>query len=91
MCCTIYTHSLYLLDCDLRLMTENKNNEAQFITRAFNGAETNCRMAHNLGILLMNSNCSAIFFSSILVTFVQISIPQEARVIKIIILNISDV
>ena len=23
----------------------------------FNGAETNCRIAHNLGILLMNSNC----------------------------------
>ena len=27
----------------------------------FNGAETNCRIAHNLGILLMNSNCFAIF------------------------------
>ena len=24
--------------------------------------ETNCRIAHNLGILLMNSNCFAIFF-----------------------------
>ena len=40
----------------------------------FNGAETNCRIAHNLGILLMNSNCFAIFVSSILVTSVQISI-----------------
>ena len=28
----------------------------------FNGAETNCRIAHNLGILLMNSNCFAIYF-----------------------------
>ena len=26
------------------------------------GAETNCRIAHNLGILLMNSNCFAINF-----------------------------
>ena len=40
------------------------------------GAETNCRMAHNLGILLKNSNCFAIFFSSILVMSVQISINQ---------------
>ena len=31
----------------------------------FNGVETNYRIAHNLGILLMNSNCFAIFFSSI--------------------------
>ena len=29
----------------------------------FDGAETNCRIAHNLGILLMNSNCFAFFFS----------------------------
>ena len=27
----------------------------------FNGAETNCRIARNLGILLMNSNCFVIF------------------------------
>ena len=32
------------------------------IGTGFNGAETNCRTAHNLGILLMNSNCFAIFF-----------------------------
>ena len=38
------------------------------------GAETNCRIAYNLGILLMNSNCFAMFFSSILVMSVQISI-----------------
>ena len=31
------------------------------VGRGFNGAETNCRIAHNLGILLMNSNCFAIF------------------------------
>ena len=41
----------------------------------FNGAETNSRIAHDLGNLLMNSNCFAIFFfSSILVMSVQISI-----------------
>ena len=28
----------------------------------FNGAETNCTIASNLGILLMNSNCFAIYF-----------------------------
>ena len=28
----------------------------------FNGAETNCRIVHNLGILLMNGNCFAIYF-----------------------------
>ena len=40
-----------------------------------NGAETNGGIAHNLGILLMNSlNCFAIFISSILVMSVQISI-----------------
>ena len=32
------------------------------IGTGFNGAETNCRTALNLGILLMNSNCFAIFF-----------------------------
>ena len=32
------------------------------------------RIAHNLGILLINSNCFAIFFSSILVMSVEISI-----------------
>ena len=40
----------------------------------FNGAETNYRIACKLGILLMNSNCFAIFFSNILVMSVQISI-----------------
>ena len=40
----------------------------------FNGAEINCRIAHNLGILLMNSNCFAIYFSSILVISFEISI-----------------
>ena len=42
----------------------------------FKGAETNCRIAHNLGILLMNSNCFAIFFQqhSTVVMSVQISI-----------------
>ena len=46
------------------------------IGTGFNGAETNCRIAHNLGIVLMNSNCFAIFFffSSILVISVQLSI-----------------
>ena len=42
-------------------------------------AETNCRIAHNLGILLMSSNCFAIFFSSILVMTVQISIQSWSR------------
>ena len=36
-------------------------------------AETNCRIAHNLSILLMNSNCFAIFFSGIIAMSVQIS------------------
>ena len=27
-----------------------------------NGAENNCRISHNLGILLINSNCFAIYF-----------------------------
>ena len=30
----------------------------------FNGAKTNCRIAHNLDILMKNSNCFAIFFSA---------------------------
>mgnify|MGYP001793808821 CR=1 FL=1 len=42
------------------------------------GAETNCRIAQNLGILLMNSNCFAIFFSGIIAMCVQISIPQTS-------------
>ena len=32
------------------------------IGTGFNGAETSFRNAHNLGILMMNSNCFAIFF-----------------------------
>ena len=44
------------------------------IITGFNGAETNCRIVHNLGILLMNSNCFAIIFSSIQVMSVQISV-----------------
>ena len=44
------------------------------IGTGFNGAETSCRIALNFGILLMNSNCFAFFFSSILVMSVQISI-----------------
>ena len=44
------------------------------IDTGFNGAETSCRIAHNLGILLMNSNCFAFFFRNILVMSVQISI-----------------
>ena len=37
------------------------------LSSGFNGAETNCRIAHNLGILLMNSNCliwAGILYSS---------------------------
>ena len=44
------------------------------IGTGFNGAETNCRIAHNLGILLMNSNCFAICFSGIITMSIQISI-----------------
>ena len=40
------------------------------ICTGFNGTKTNCRIAHNLGILLMNSNCFAVIFSRILVMFV---------------------
>ena len=47
------------------------------IGTGFNGAETNCRIVLNLGILLMNSNCFAIFLSSILVMSVQISIADS--------------
>ena len=43
-------------------------------------AETNCRIAHNLGILLMNSNCFAIFFSGIIAMSVQISIYKFMKV-----------
>ena len=43
------------------------------IGTGFNRAKTNCRTAHDLSILLTNSNCFAIFFSSILVMSVQIS------------------
>ena len=49
------------------------------VVPGFNGVETNCRIAHNSGILLMNSNCFAIFFSSVLVMFVRISIEIRAR------------
>ena len=45
----------------------------------FNGAETSCRMAHSLGILLMNNNCFAIFFTIILVMSVQIFIWKTRR------------
>ena len=30
----------------------------------FNGVETSCRTAHNLGNLLMNSNCFAFFLAA---------------------------
>ena len=40
----------------------------------FNGAETNCKITYNLGILLMNSNYFAIFFSGIIAMSAQISI-----------------
>ena len=36
-------------------------NGDQSLKSFFSGAETNCRIAHNLGILLMNSNCFVIF------------------------------
>ena len=52
-CLSVYIH-LY-----------NENNHMMWI----NGAESNGRIAHNLGILLMNSNCFAIFFSRILVVY----------------------
>ena len=39
-----------------------KNINGILIILIFNGAETNCRIAHNLGILLMNSKCFAIYF-----------------------------
>ena len=45
----------------------------------FNGAESNCRIAHNLGILLMNSNCFAILFSSILVVCSDILLEKFAN------------
>ena len=46
--------------------------------------QTNCRIAHNVGILLMNSNCFAIFFfSSILVMSVQISTSTSRNVDKL--------
>ena len=48
----------------------------------FNGAETNCRIAHNLGILLMNNNGFSIFFSSILVMSVQISTWVKQQQVK---------
>ena len=52
-----------------------KQKHASKTQTGFNGSETNCRIAHNLGILLMNSNCFVIFFfSRILVMSVQISI-----------------
>ena len=47
------------------------------IGTGFDGAETNCTNAHNLGILLMNSNCFAIFFSGIIAMSVQISIDNN--------------
>ena len=54
-------------------MEERVNRETRELT-GFNGAETNCRIAHNLGILLMNSNCFAIFFSGIIAMSVLIFI-----------------
>ena len=53
-----------------------KNINGILIILIFNGAGTNCRIAHNLGILLMNSKCFAIFFRSILVMSVEISIKR---------------
>ena len=48
------------------------------IGTGFNGAETSCRIEHILGILLMNSNYFAIFFSGVLVMSVQISIIKSS-------------
>ena len=44
------------------------------------------KIAHNLDILLMNSNCFAIFFSSILVIVisVQISISKSAFILQMV-------
>jgi len=43
----------------MREFTLNSKN-----VMGFNGAETNCRIAHILGILLMNSYNTDIFFSN---------------------------
>ena len=43
------------------------------IGTGFNGAEINCRIALNLGTLLMNSNRFAIFSKNIIVNFVKTS------------------
>ena len=54
----------------------------------FNGAETNCRIAHILGILLMNSCNTDIFFSNYYhllsvrfeyMNYVTVSITQEVK------------
>ena len=44
------------------------------IGTGFNGAETNCRIEHSLGILLMNSNRFVTYFNIIVVMSVQLSI-----------------
>ena len=59
---------------------------------------TICRIAHNLGVLLMNSNCFAIFFSGIIAMSVQISISicllnfaSTSKVLLIYIANLVEV
>ena len=48
------------------------------IGTGFNAAETNCRIACNLGILLMNSNCFAIISSYVCsdIYFIKCQIPE---------------
>jgi len=46
------------------LSTTRKSQFNGFNLIGFNGAETNCRIAHILGILLMNSCNTDIFFSN---------------------------
>ena len=52
----------YKIKDDIWRAYETVNSYNLETASGFNGTETNCRIAHNLGILLMNSNCFAIFF-----------------------------
>ena len=52
--------SMTMQKCTARILTERELMEPKAMSMWFNGAETNGRIAHNLGILLMNSNWFAI-------------------------------
>ena len=62
----------------LKVLLKTPDQQCEW-NSGFNGTQTNCRIVHNLGNLLMNSNCFAIFFSCIIVVCSDIYLLITAR------------